>query len=66
MLKNNHQYLNTLKLYKEFAQALDYRQLNPDPDPLKQKLHLDSIMCQLEKFKEEINEYKSKITRSKI
>lgn len=66
MLKNNHQYSNTLKLYEEFTQALDYRQLNPDPNPRKQKLYLGSIMRQLEKFKEEINEYKSRITGPKI
>ena len=66
MLKNNYQYCNTLKLYEEFSQALDHQQLNSDPNPLKQKLYLDSIMCQLEKFKEEINEYKSRITRPKI
>lgn len=62
MLKN--QYNNTLKLYNEFKGALMYTQENPDPNPLKQKLYLDSIMCRLEKFKEELNEYKSRVTRS--
>lgn len=61
MLKNQHQYINTLKLYNEFKDALSYRQENPDPNPLKQKLHLDCITCQLEKFKDELNEYKSRV-----
>lgn len=65
MLENKKQYLNSLKLYKEFKEALDCRQLNPDANPFKQKLHLDSIMYQLESFKEELNDYEQRSIRFK-